>query len=621
MLLFNGFYLLVINVMFKTHKKLILLACVAVISVGLQIIPTMVYAAQLEWKSDTFEATYVDSDVKDALRQVLRQNGMQVIFRPGVKGTVDGSFNMPLQGAFNKLVVENALSYEYDDVTNMVTIFSQGTTSVKQDFVTLRNLNIENRVMAAARDLKLERNVRINTNTGIATLKGDAEQIALLRKLLKDLDIAETDRRKYSIANKRSEADMMVARAKAAQAAAEAAQFIDPASLTFQVIPLRYANVGETSRVFHGKTITVPGIEKTLKALMGVAPIANQGEQQVASGPAWGYGIQQIVVDERTNSIIVRGTEEKVAEVKSLIKKLDRSVPMIEIEVLIVRAVAGVSEQLGVNWAAERNLGRQFGGVNTGIASADPTGVTSGLSSAAATSATGLLSTTPESLLAGFVFQGTSFALQTQLSLLESESKTQTIASPTLVTLNNMTARIERSGSEYFVTQNGDNSGTSLTEIQAGLNLDITPSVIFAESSAERELVRMSVTASNTSVNTASAGGSASTSGQQVQTEVIIPINTTFVIGGLVDDSRVDTVRGIPLLKDIPFFGQLFRTDSTADTFTETLFFITPHVVYPEEIVSRDVSQRTYLNDRKTYLGQMRDNLQSKSRVAIAEDE
>ena len=621
MLLFNGFYLLVINVMFKTHKKLILLACVAVISVGLQIIPTMVYAAQLEWKSDTFEATYVDSDVKDALRQVLRQNGMQVIFRPGVKGTVDGSFNMPLQGAFNKLVVENALSYEYDDVTNMVTIFSQGTTSVKQDFVTLRNLNIENRVMAAARDLKLERNVRINTNTGIATLKGDAEQIALLRKLLKDLDVAETDRRKYSIANKRSEADMMVARAKAAQAAAEAAQFIDPASLTFQVIPLRYANVGETSRVFHGKTITVPGIEKTLKALMGVAPIANQGEQQVASGPAWGYGIQQIVVDERTNSIIVRGTEEKVAEVKSLIKKLDRSVPMIEIEVLIVRAVAGVSEQLGVNWAAERNLGRQFGGVNTGIASADPTGVTSGLSSAAATSATGLLSTTPESLLAGFVFQGTSFALQTQLSLLESESKTQTIASPTLVTLNNMTARIERSGSEYFVTQNGDNSGTSLTEIQAGLNLDITPSVIFAESSAERELVRMSVTASNTSVNTASAGGSASTSGQQVQTEVIIPINTTFVIGGLVDDSRVDTVRGIPLLKDIPFFGQLFRTDSTADTFTETLFFITPHVVYPEEIVSRDVSQRTYLNDRKTYLGQMRDNLQSKSRVAIAEDE
>ena len=607
--------------MFRTHKKLSLLAWAAVISVGLQFTPTMTSAAELEWKPDTFEATYADSDVKDALRQVLRQNGMQVIFRPGVKGTIDGSFNMPLQGAFNKLIVENALGFEYDDVTNMVTVFVQGTTTVKQDFVTLRNPSIEGRVMAAARDLNLQRNVRINANTGIATLKGNTEQIGLLRKLLKDLDAAETDRRKYNVANKQSEADMMLARAKAAQAVAEAAQFIDPADLIFKVIPLRYANVGETTRIFHGKSITVPGIEKTLKALMGIAPTAKEGQLQAANGPTWGYGIQQIVVDQRTNSIIVRGTEERVAEVKALIKKLDRSVPMIEIEVLIVRAVDGVSEQLGINWAAERNLGRQFGGINTGISGADPSAVTSGLSATAAASATGLLSGTPESLLAGFVYQGTSFALQAQLSLLESDSKTQTIASPTLVTLNNMTARIQRSGSEFFVTQNGDGSGTSLTEIQAGLSLDITPSVIFAENSAEKELVRMSVTAANTSVNTAAAGGNASTSGQEVQTEIIIPIDTTFVMGGLVDDSRVDTNRGIPLLKDIPFFGQLFRTDTTADTFTETLFFITPHVVYPEEIMSRDVSQRTYLNDRKTYLGQMRETLQSKSRMARAEDE
>ena len=230
--------------MFKTHKKLSLLAWVTVISVGLQFTPTMTSAAELEWKTDTFEATYADSDVKDALRQVLRQNGMQVIFRPGVKGTIDGSFNMPLQGAFNKLIVENALGFEYNDVTNMVTVFVQGATTVKQDFVTLRNPSIEGRVMAAARDLNLQRNVRINASTGIATLKGNTEQISLLRKLLKDLDAAETDRRKYNVANKQSEADMMLARAKAAQAAAEAAQFIDPANLTFQVIPLRYANVG-----------------------------------------------------------------------------------------------------------------------------------------------------------------------------------------------------------------------------------------------------------------------------------------------------------------------------------------------------------------------------------------
>ncbi len=80
-------------------------------------------ADKLLWKPNVFERYSHDEDIKDVLRNIVRQNGNQIAFLPGVEGTISFRFaNMPLQGAFNMLMARNGLDHRFDAVANTVTI-------------------------------------------------------------------------------------------------------------------------------------------------------------------------------------------------------------------------------------------------------------------------------------------------------------------------------------------------------------------------------------------------------------------------------------------------------------------------------------------------------------------
>ena len=92
------------------------------------------------------------------------------------------------------------------------------------------------------------------------------------------------------------------------------------------------------------------------------------------------------------------------------------------------------------------------------------------------------------------------------------------------------------------------------------------------------------------------------------------------------DDARTKTVQGVPGLKDLPLIGGLFQTDTNTDNFDETIFFITARVVYPQDIVARDVAERRYLRGRQLSLAGTRLDVQSNSatlenRIAFQEDD
>ena len=78
------------------------------------------------WKgTEIFNRVSVDEDIKDTLRRIISQNGKEAVFRPGVESRVSFDFsNMPLEAAFNKLITENGLDYDYDSKTGLITIFS-----------------------------------------------------------------------------------------------------------------------------------------------------------------------------------------------------------------------------------------------------------------------------------------------------------------------------------------------------------------------------------------------------------------------------------------------------------------------------------------------------------------
>jgi type II secretory pathway component GspD/PulD (secretin) len=594
---------------------------------------------EIPWKSQIFDRVSFEEDVKNVLRGIARQNGVQIIFREGVEGEVSFEFNMLLNAAFNKVLIENDLEYDFDPKTNLITIFRR--PQQREQAVVPLSFVSAGEVRAAAKRFNLGGEISVDSASQTAFIEGTREQVKTFEGLVKRLDAAAGARRTAAVTRKK----VALAREKSAVRKRLIQKLLDRKIAVFK---LRFANVAATKTKFHGKEIKIPGIEDTLKALLGDIGKVKEGlseKQQKEierTKPVLATSLS-FSADARTNSIIVRGTQEDIDKVKRVIDELDRPVPMVEIDVMIIRAQRGISETLGVNWAYERAITgadhTRFIGLNTGVGSADPGAITQGIGSttdvAATSGGTGTITTSAitgtsavvddiaaatQSIVAGLVLQNfgpagaLTWALQTQLEAFEQDNKTQTIASPTLVTLNNVAARIERRASQFFNV--GQNNSATLQEVDVGLFLEITPVVIPREDASEVELIRLTIKARNTAISAGTfAASTAATSGQEIETEVIIPSGRTYMIGGLVDDTRIDNEKGVPFLMDLPVIGQLFRTDSSSDEFVETIFFITPRVIHSEDILPRDVAERRYIEGRRFGLAQTRADIQEGSRV------
>lgn len=357
-------------------------------------------------------------------------------------------------------------------------------------------------------------------------------------------------------------------------------------------------------------------------------------------------------------------------QVEDLVRRLDKQLPLIEIEVIIVNAAKGVSAELGVKYGGEgtfSNNSDKFGfGVNSGVrgtltnardgvdttvpgstttengvtTTGGTTTVTDGPNGKTTETVTpretvlsipplsplSLLPAAADATVASIVFQGGSFALQAELRALSKDNKLQTINSPRVITLNNLAAKITNDRTRFIRTAAGANSSGSLEEISAGLTLDITPSIIESEVAGEDSLVRLVINASNKDVALGSAGD-ASVTGSEVQTQVEIPDGATFMLGGLVEDTRIESKDGIPGLQDIPLIGNLFKSRTSQDDLNEIIFFITPRLLKSEDLYASDIAQRRYMDTQRARLHDMRQDLQVNSQlltiqsVTLEEDE
>ena len=122
--------------------------------------------------------------------------------------------------------------------------------------------------------------------------------------------------------------------------------------------------------------------------------------------------------------------------------------------------------------------------------------------------------------------------------------------------------------------------------------------------------MRLDLTAKNSTPSASILGGTVDVDSAEVQTQILIPDGATFIMGGLFADSRSDGSSGVPILKDIPFIGPLFRTNTSSDNLNETIFMITPRIVNSQEL-SKDMAIRV---GTRTYMKHQRDILARTSR-------
>lgn len=608
----------------------------------------------LPWTNQLFERVSVEEDVRDVLRSILKQGSLAVNFRPDVAGNVSFSFtNIPLEAAFNKLIEENNLDYDFDAKTHTVTIYKIQRRA--EDLVTLTYTPPEQVRQAAVR-LKLGGEITADHDTGIVMLRGTEAQVGKLKDLIKSLEGAGAEREKGSLARVDAEAKALDNLVKRDAADVRARVRDELLNTKVEIIPLKYATVGPTSQTFQGQTVTIPGVDETLRSLLGLGESKSGGDKDAKAGSAiqtasistvaavrqeLGTVPPDLSIDPRTNSIIVRGSPTVLAQVRELIKQLDKPLPLIEIEVIIVRARKGVAEELGIRWSSggvtTRTPSDTYGfGVNTGISTTGQVAPISALQQSrevTSTTVSGgvvtqntalaalaplnpltLLPTTLGGSLASFIYRGTNVALQAQLQALSQAEKTQTVSSPRVVTLNNVKAKVTNDRSQFLATPPAPNQAGDLKEVKAGLIMDITPAVIIADETTGDKLIRLAINASDKDVTT-SAQGRPAVVGNEVQTQVIVPNGATFVMGGLMNDFRREGKDGVPGLQDIPLLGELFKSRTSANELDETIFFITPRIVQPTDAYAQDIAERRYLQGQRAQMSDLRRDIKEHSQL------
>ena len=271
-----------------------------------------------------------------------------------------------------------------------------------------------------------------------------------------------------------------------------------------------------------------------------------------------------LVIDERSNKIMIRDIKKVVDDVNALIAKLDTRTAQVLIESNLIETTPTFSRALGIEMEALFNDGRVRAS-NRFIANPpfaggpQPTPAINKL----------IIPTT------GFRFGYFGNNITSVLSAAESEGNVKIISRPSVVTLNNIESTIESANIVRIRTSAATvgEAGT-LREIRAGIILKVTPQV-----SADG-FVLLNISAKSSTLDFGrTVDGIPQENTREAKANVLVKDGETVVIGGIMKDLSSNSDSGIPYLKDIPVFGWLFKKSSWQKDFEELVVFITPRIL------------------------------------------
>ena len=303
-------------------------------------------------------------------------------------------------------------------------------------------------------------------------------------------------------------------------------------------------------------------------------------------------------VDERTNTLFVQDTGNRLEEARRLIQQLDVPVRQVMIEARIVIADDKWGRQLGARFGTQSAFAsgnRNYGVSGTLVDTANPLSnnpISRGSSQLASpvqpVSGVGLglpIGGQPEQLnvnlpVAGAAGQlalsilnlGSGNLVNIELSALEADNRGKVVSSPRVITADKKKAIISQG--EQIPYQTAAASGaTTIAFRDAVLELSVTPRI------TPDDKIIMDLEVKKDSVGSRIVQGTPSIDTKRVNTQVLCDNGDTIVLGGIFEQTTRTTVEKVPVLGDIPFVGYLFKRTSRQDDKTELLIFVTPKIV------------------------------------------
>lgn len=293
--------------------------------------------------------------------------------------------------------------------------------------------------------------------------------------------------------------------------------------------------------------------------------------------------------DESQNALVVVAEPAQLATLEGIVRELDRPRAQVLIHAAIVEISGDIAEALGVQWALD-------GSGASGLINFPGTGlpIIGGLSF-------NEKSVVPEGAL--LKLGGDRFGAL--ISALASNSRSNLLSTPSLLTLDNQEAEIIvgqnvpfKTGS-YATNSNGaDNPFTTVERKDVGISLKIKPYI------NEGSTLRLEVEQEVSDIAPAVSGVDSSdliTNKRALKSTILADDGEIIVIGGLIKDSVRTQHSGVPLLRDIPYLGALFRWSRDTQVKSNLMVFLRPTIVRSGQDLS-GISQQRYQDLREQSL-------------------
>ncbi len=336
--------------------------------------------------------------------------------------------------------------------------------------------------------------------------------------------------------------------------------------------PLRTAYI----EVKYARAEDIVGLFQTGGGRGGTNNLVNRSAKDLTQGEGIVSRRGSVIVDARTNAVIITDTDEKILEFQSLLERLDVPIRQVLIEARIVTATTSFGESLGVRWGARGATSRDDGSPKTQFGSSLATiaGLRNGTQSDSFGAGENLIvdlgaSGNASSFAFGFIDDN--FLLELELSAMETEGRGEVIARPKIITADKQQAWIA-SGDQIPYQQSSSSGATSVQFVDAVLGLKVTPRI------TPNKQIILDLEVKQDSVG-AVFNGVPSIRTNSIQTQVLVSNEETIVLGGIFQKVLTTGVSKTPILGDLPIIGGLFRQKTRSEDKQELLIFITPRLI------------------------------------------
>ena len=345
------------------------------------------------------------------------------------------------------------------------------------------------------------------------------------------------------------------------------------------------ATAGGNIYVVYLKNADATKLASTLRAALAGVPAAQPvagGNAAVAAAAAAASTGGQIQADAATNSLVITAPEPQYRQLRAVIDQLDARRAQVFVESLIAEVNADKAAEFGIQWqgALGKNGDGSIGilGTNFGTGGNNIISLAAGAAAGTAVPGTGLN--------IGVVNRANGvYVLGFLARFLQSTGDGNILSTPNLLTLDNEEAKIVIGQNVPFVTGSFTNANTgtggtvnpfqTVERKDVGLTLRVKPQI------SENGTVKLAIFQEVSSVQASSINSATGliTNKRSIESNVLVEDGAIVVLGGLLQDEYAGNQEKVPGLGDVPFFGNLFKSETRSRKKTNLMVFLRPVVV------------------------------------------